>query len=77
MAYDDVFARDVPGVIVDHASNPLEHFAESVTNHSTVPADVNANWPIISAYRLSIAEDQSGTYMVSLGARPSEPLIEE
>ena len=75
MAYDDVFARDVPGVIVDHAANPLEHFAaQSVANQSTLPADADANWPVISVYSLAIAEGGTGSYTVALGAQPSEDM---
>ena len=73
VAYDDVFARDVPGVIVDHAGNPLEHFSsQMVANESTLPADADANWPVISAYSLAVAEGQTGTYTVALGAQPDE-----
>ena len=72
IAYDDVFARDVPGVIVDHADNPLAHFSnQSVTNASTQPADADANWPVISAYSLTIPEGRNGTYTVALGIQPS------
>lgn len=71
-AYDDVFARDVPGLIVDHADNPLEHFSnQMVTNNSTVPADADANWPVISAYSVTIAEGGTGSYTVALGVEPS------
>jgi len=73
VAYDDLFARDVPGVIVDHAGNPLEHFSnQAVANGSTLPANVDANWPVISAYSLTVAEGQTGTYTVALGAQPDQ-----
>ena len=73
VAYDDVFARDVPGIIVDHAGNPLEYFSnQAATNNSTLPANGDTNWPVISAYSLTIAEGQTGTYTVALGAQPDE-----
>ena len=75
VAYDDVFARDVPGVIVDHAANPLEHFAaQSAANQSTLPADADANWPVIGVYSLAIAEGGTGSYTVALGAQTSEDM---
>ena len=73
VAYDDLFARDVPGVVVDHAGNPLEHFSsQTVANESTLPANADANWPVISAYSLTVAEGQTGTYTVALGAQPDQ-----
>lgn len=73
VAHDNMFARDVPGVIVDHAGNRLEHFSDrSVTNNSVAPEDPDANWPAISAYSLAILEGGTGWYKVALGARPSE-----
>ncbi len=73
VAYDDLFARDVPGVIVDHAGNPLEHFSsQTVANESILPANADANWPVISAYSLTVAEGQTGTYTVALGAQPDQ-----
>lgn len=76
VAYDDVFARDVPGLIVDHADNPLENFSnQTVANNSTVPADSDANWPVISAYSLTIAEGGAGSYTVALGVEPSEDVV--
>ena len=73
VAYDDVFAQDVPGVIVDHADNRLEHFSnQMVANNSTLPANTDANWPVISAYSLAITEGGTGSYTVALGAEPSD-----
>ncbi len=71
VGYDDVLARDVLGVIVDHALNPLEHFSSQAgTNNSTRPADTEANRPVISAYSLTVAAGGAGSYTVALGAQP-------
>ncbi len=73
VAYDDVFARNVPGVIVDHALNPLDHFSnQPVANDSTLPAATATNWPVISDYSLTISEGGTGTYTVALGAQPTQ-----
>ena len=73
VGYDDVFARDVPGVIVDHAGNSLAYFSRAAaTNASTLPANGGANWPVISAYSLTISEAATATYTIALGAQPSE-----
>ena len=73
VAYDDVFARNVPGVIVDHALNPLDHFSnQPVANDSTLPDATATNWPVISDYSLTISEGETGTYTVALGAQPTQ-----
>ena len=73
VAYDDVFARNVPGVIVDHALNPLDHFSnQPVANDSTLPHAPAANWPVINGYSLTIGEGQTGAYTVALGAQPTQ-----
>ena len=73
MAYDDVFARNVPGIIVDHALNPLDHFSnQPVANDSTLPDATATNWPVIRDYSLTIREGETGTYTVALGAQPTQ-----
>ncbi len=74
VAYDDVFARDVPGLIVDEDDGlPLEHFtSQTVTNNSTLASNGQELWPAISSHSLSIAEGGTGSYTVALGAQPEE-----
>lgn len=74
VAYDDVFARDVPGLIVDEDDGlPLEHFAsQTVTNNSTLASNGRELWPAISSHSLSLAEGDTGSYTVALGAQPEE-----
>lgn len=74
VAYDDVFARDVPGLIVDQDDGlPLEHFtSQTVTNNSTLASSGRELWPVISSNSLSIAEGGTGSYTVALGAQPEE-----
>lgn len=74
VAYDDVFARDVPGLIVDEDDGlPLEHFtSQTVTNNSALASNGRELWPAISSNSLSIAEGGTGSYTVALGAQPEE-----
>ena len=72
VGHDDVFARNVPGVIVDHAGNPLDHFSnQAATNNSALAAGSTVNWPVISDYSLTIGEGDVGEYTVALGAQPA------
>ena len=74
VAYDDVFARDVPGLIVDQDDGlPLEHFtSQTVANNSTLASTGSELWPVISGHSLSIAEGGAGSYTVALGAQPEQ-----
>ncbi len=71
VSHDDVFARDLPGILVDDDGNALMHFDERVvSNRSTLSADTQELLPALSAYSLTIAEGGTGSYSVVLGAQP-------
>ena len=73
VGYDDVFARDLPGILVDDHGNALTRFDErAVSNHSTLSADAQELWPVLSAYSLTVAEGGTGSYTVALGSQPDE-----
>ena len=73
VAFDDVFARDLPGLLVDADGNPLEHFGpQHVANNSTLVNDGGEHWPALSAYSLTIAEGGTATYTVALGSQPDQ-----
>ena len=51
----------------------LENVAQEGSNAvGNLRTNVDANWPVISAYSLTVAEGQTGTYTVALGAQPDQ-----
>ena len=71
VANDDVFAKELPGMLVDADGNPLEHFGpQGVTNNSTLIRDGDDLWPALSTYSLTITEGGTATYTVALGSQP-------
>ena len=73
VSHDDVFARDLPGILVDDDGNALMHFEEqTVANRSTLSADAQELLPVLSAYSLTVAEGGTGSYSVALGSQPDE-----
>ncbi len=78
VSHDDVFARDLPGILVDDDGNALMHFDEqAVTNRSTLSADVSELLPVLSAYSLTIAGGGTGSYSVALASQPDENVVVE
>ena len=76
VSHDDVFARDLPGILVDDDGNALMHFDEqAVSNRSTLSADVQELLPVLSTYSLTIAEGETGSYSVLLGSQPDEDVV--
>lgn len=76
VSHDDVFARDLPGILVDDDGNALMHFDEqTVSNRSTLSADASELLPVLSAYSLTIAEGGTGSYSVVLGSQPDENVV--
>ncbi len=76
VSHDDVFARDLPGILVDDDGNALMHFDEqAVSNLSTLSADASELLPVLSAYSLTIAEGGTGSYSVALGSQPDENVV--
>ena len=72
VAYDNIFAADVSGLLTDKAGNALAEFStQDVTNNSTVPDDDNANWAKPSVHSLIVEEGGSVSYTVSLKAQPT------
>ena len=76
VSHDDVFARDLPGILVDDDGNALMHFDERVvSNRSTLSADAQELLPVLSAYSLTIAEGGTGSYSVALGSQPDGDVV--
>ena len=76
VSHDDVFARDLPGILVDDDGNALMHFNEqTVSNRSTLSADGQGLLPVLSAYSLTVAEGGTGSYSVVLDSRPEEDIV--
>ena len=73
VAYDNVFAGDVAGLLIDDAGNALAPFsAQTITNDSTLPDNENALWPMVSSDSLTVEEGGSNTYTITLGSQPAE-----
>ena len=76
VSHDDVFARDLPGILVDDDGNALMHFDERVvSNRSTLSADAQELLPVLSTYSLTIAEGGTGSYSVALGSQPDGDVV--
>ena len=76
VSHDDVFARDLPGILVDDDGNALLHFDEqAVSNRSTLSEDVQELLPVLSAYSLTIAEGETGSYSVVLDSQPDGDVV--
>ena len=76
VSHDDVFARDLPGILVDDDGNALMHFDDqAVSNRSTLSADTPELLPVLSAYSLTIAEGGTGSYSVVLGSQPDGDVV--
>ena len=73
VSHDDVFTRDLPGILVDDGGNALMHFNDQgVANPSTLSEDVPKLWPVLSDHSLNIAEGGTGSYTVALGSKPED-----
>ena len=71
VAYDNIFAKDQPGILVDVAGNAVEQFSSQiVTNNSSVADNDEAIWPVLSSHSLTVAEGLSDTYTVALDSQP-------
>lgn len=71
VSHDDVFARDLPGILVDDDGHALMHFDEqAVTNRSTRSEDAQEMLPVLSAYSFTIAEGGIGSSSVVLDSQP-------
>ncbi len=76
VSQDDVFARDLPGILVDDDGNALMHFDEQVvSNRSTLGAEAQELLPALSAYSLTVAEGGTGSYTVVLGSQPDGDVV--
>ena len=76
VSHDDVFARDLPGILVDDDGNALMHFDEqAVSNRSTLSQDEHELLPVLSAYSLTVAEGETVSYSVVLDSLPEEDVV--
>ena len=73
VAYDNVFAAEVSGLLVDDAGNALAPFSDHVvTNNSTLADNPNALWAMVSSHSLTVEKGGSSTYTMTLGSQPEE-----
>jgi hypothetical protein len=73
VAYDNLFADDVSGLLIDGAGNALAPFSsQTVINNSTFPDNPDAFWPLVSSHSLTVQEGGSNTYTMRLGSQPKE-----
>ena len=73
VAYDNVFADDVAGLLIDDAGNALAPFsAQTIANNSTLPDNENALWPMVTSDSLTVEEGGGNTYTITLGSQPAE-----
>ena len=73
VAYDNIFADDVSGLLIDDAGNALAPFSsQPATNNSSFPGDAYEVWPVVSSHSLTMEEGGSGTYTMRLGSQPDE-----
>ena len=73
VAYDNLFADDVSGLLIDGAGNALAPFSsQTVINNSTFPDNPDAVWPLVSSHSLTLQEGDSNTYTMRLGSQPKE-----
>ncbi len=73
VSYDNSFTEDVSDMLVDGAGNALVSFTEeTVTNNSTVTANDDTIWPVLSAHSITLTEGSTGTFTVALGSEPDE-----
>ena len=72
VAYDNIFAADAPGLIIDGAGNALSTFtAQTVTNASTVTATDDGDDLVVSVKHVSVTEGSTATFTVELEAAPT------
>ena len=75
VAYDNIFARDAPGLFIDRAGNPLANFGSTQgTNRSSVAdAEESGGGELtLSRTELRVDEGASDTYTVALASQPSD-----
>ena len=73
ISYNNVFAMNYPGLVVDRAGNPLAFFDEQVVqNHSTVTAGTpTRQGPTVSNDAITLTEGETATYTVQLPSQPA------
>ena len=73
VSYDNVFAKNAPGLFVDDAGDVLASFGEqNVTNNTRGAASTFVQGPVISTTELTIDEGGTDTVNVRLPSEPEE-----
>ena len=71
--YDNAFANEVQGLLVDPAGNALSEFSDqSVTNDSTLDDDPDAIWTVENSHIVTVAEGESNTLTFTLSSQPDD-----
>ena len=71
--YDNIFANEVQGLLVDPAGNVLSEFSdETVTNNSTLDDDPDAIWTVEGSHIVTVGEGESNTLTFTLSSQPDD-----
>ena len=73
VAYNNIFARNAGGLLVDAAGNTVPYFSnQTVQNNATGDGSNLIDGAVLIPGEITIPEGRSGTYTVALPSRPSE-----
>ena len=73
IAYNNIFARNAGGLLVDAAGNTVPYFSyQTVQNNATGDGSNLADGAVLTPSEITIPEGMSGTYTVGLASEPSE-----
>ena len=73
VAYNNIFARNAGGLLVDAAGNAVPYFSyQTVQNNSRSPGSNLVDGAVLTPGEITIPEGRSGTYTVALASQPSE-----
>ena len=74
--YDNFFAGDLPGLLIDDLGNALEGFnSVAVTNNSSVADDDDTLWPVLSSHDIRLTADGTASYTLALASEPDEDVM--
>ena len=72
LSYDNIFASEIPGLIMDQAGNHLNTFAErALTNESEATSGGSPEGLSVDQSHMTVEEGGTATYQVSLESQPS------
>ena len=73
IAYNNIFAQNAGGLLVDAAGNAVPYFSsQTVQNNAGSPGSNLVDGAVLNPGEITIPEGSSGTYTVKLASQPSE-----